>query len=198
MPTPAKLSDREILDRSVTRFWVSGYGATTIRDLERALDLTAPSIYHRFESKDALFLLVIDHYIATVIEPRIARYLGTSPDPVVDLYRFFRTAQSPNGCLLTTTAVELGPRPSPIRQRISRGFDVMLEGLLGEATRACALGVSSEAATGLAHALLVDMQGLMVMSRFGLSGHELRRRTQGVFTSHFGDGFHPRSRVDGA
>src|SRR3954470_5822630 len=173
MPAPPKHSEQELLDRAVRQFWVHGYGATTIRDLERALDVTAPSIYHRYAGKDALFLRVIDHYIETVIEPRVATYLGASDDPATDLYRFFRTAQSPNGCLLTTTAIELGPTSSTIRKRVERGFDIMRAGLFGDANRACRSGVSVEAPDALAHALLVDMQGLMVLSRLGLSIDEL-------------------------
>lgn len=192
MPAPPKHSDRELLDRAVRQFWVHGYGSTTIRDLERALDVTAPSIYHRYADKGALFLRVVDHYIEIVIEPRIAKYLGSSDDPVADLYRFFRTAQSPNGCLLTTTAIELGPTSSSIRERIERGFDVMRAGLLGDAIRAHGLGMSPEAPADLAHALLVDMQGLMVMSRLGLSVDELRARTRVVFASRFGAAFKAR------
>src|SRR5579883_1164541 len=117
MAPPLKHSDHKILDRAMEQFWVHGYGSTSIRDLEQALDLTAPSIYHRFGSKDALFLCVIDYYVEMVIRPRIERYLGASEDPIVDLYRFFRTAQSPRGCMITTTAIELGPTSSAIRQR---------------------------------------------------------------------------------
>ncbi|MGH9888311.1 MAG: TetR/AcrR family transcriptional regulator, partial [bacterium] len=194
VPAPPKHSDREILDRAVRRFWVGGYGATTIRDLERALDLSAPSIYHRFADKEALFLRVVDHYVETVIEARIASYLGASADPVVDLYRFFRTAQSPNGCLLTTTAVELGPSSSLIRARVERGFDAMRAGILGDARRAHAQGATAEDPDDVSNALLVDMQGLMVLSRLGLPGDALRERTRVVFASRFGDAFRPRER----
>ncbi len=194
MPAPPKHSEHALLDRAVEQFWAAGYGATTIRDLERALDVTAPSIYHRYESKHALFLRAVDHYIEIVIQPRIARYLGVTADPIVDLYRFFRTAQSPRGCMLTTTAIELGPTSTAIRARIERGFETMRTGILGDASRACALGVTSEAPADLAHALLVDMQGLMVMSRLGLSDADLRQRTHIVFASRFGDGFRPRAR----
>jgi TetR/AcrR family transcriptional repressor of nem operon len=192
MPAPAKHTDQEFLDRALKRFWVHGYGATSIRDLERALDLTAPSIYHRFASKDALFLRVVDHYVETVIETRIAKYLGSSADPVVDLYRFFRTAQSPSGCLLTTTAIELGPVSSKVRARIERGFDVMRTGMRRESGRAHELGITTTSPDDLAHTLLVDMQGLMVMSRLGLSDAELRERTRVVFASRFLAAFEPR------
>ncbi len=174
------------------QFWVHGYGSTSIRDLEQALDLTAPSIYHRFGSKDALFLCVIDYYVEMVIRPRIERYLGASEDPIVDLYRYFRTAQSPRGCMITTTAIELGPTSSAIRQRIEHALGVIREGLLPEAQRVHARSSAVGQPADLAQALLIDLQGLMVMSRLGLGQEELRQRTQMVFFSRFGEKFQPR------
>jgi TetR/AcrR family transcriptional repressor of nem operon len=194
MAPPLKHPDREILDRAVERFWVHGYGSTTIRDLEQALDLSAPSIYHRFGSKDALFLCVIEHYVETVILPRISKYLGVSEDPIVDLYRFFRTAQSPRGCMLTNTAIELGPTSSVIRERTERGIEAIHNGLLAEAQRVHDRGISVGQPVALAQALLLDLQGLMVMSRLGIGQEELRQRTQMVFFARFGEKFRPRAK----
>jgi TetR/AcrR family transcriptional repressor of nem operon len=194
MAPPLKHSDRQILDRARERFWVHGYGGTTIRDLERALKLTAPAIYHRFGDKDALFGRVLDHYVETIIAPRIATYLGATDDPIVNLYRFFRTAQSPRGCLLTTTAIELGPTSSAMRARVERGLGVMRDGLHAEARRVLDRRLAVGDAADLAQALLVDLQGLMVLSRLGIDDEELRRRTQMLFFARFGDHFQPRSR----
>jgi TetR/AcrR family transcriptional repressor of nem operon len=193
MAPPLKYSVSEILDRALERFWVHGYWSTTIRDLERALDLTAPAIYHRFGNKDELFLSVIDRYVEVVIAPRIERYLGTSEDPVVDLYRFFRTAQSPRGCMLTTTAIELGPTSSRIRDRVEAGMNVMRDGLLAEARRLEGR-TSAGRPVDLAQALFIDLQGLMVLSRLGIADEELRKRTQMVFFARFGNRFKPRAR----
>jgi TetR/AcrR family transcriptional repressor of nem operon len=187
VPNPPKYGDREILDRAVEQFWIHGYGATSIRDLERALDLVAPSIYHRFGSKDALYERAIDHYIETVIATRVAKYLGASDDPIVDLYRFFRTAQSPRGCMLTTTAIELGPTSSAMRVHVERGFEIIRAGLAREAAR-----VRKRDAASLAQALFVDLQGLMVLSRLGITDDELRERTQQTFTARFGAAFKAR------
>jgi TetR/AcrR family transcriptional repressor of nem operon len=192
MAPPLKHSDREILDRARERFWVHGYGGTSIRDLERALKLSAPAIYHRFGDKDALFGCVIDHYVETIIAPRVATYLGASDDPLVDLYRFFRTAQSPRGCMLTTTAIELGPTSSVIRARVERGLGVMRDGLHGEAQRVIDRRIVVGEPANLAHALLLDLQGLMVLSRLGIDDNELRQRTQSLFFARFGDHFRPR------
>ena len=191
MPQPAKHSERELLDRAVEQFWLHGYAGTSIRDLERALDLTAPSIYHRWGTKDGLFLSALDHYIATVIETRVSRYLNSSPDPVVDLYRFFRTAQSPRGCMVTTTAVELGPTSSEARVHVEQGLDAIRRGLLTEVERLKRSGATIGPPPEVAEVLLVDMQGLMVLSRLGVGQPELRRRTQAGFVSLFGDRFRP-------
>jgi TetR/AcrR family transcriptional repressor of nem operon len=188
MAPPVKRSDDELLDRALERFWPHGYGNTTIRDLERALKLTAPAIYHRFGNKDALFARVIERYVKAVIVPRVRAYLGTSEDPVVDLYRFFRTAQSPRGCLLTTAAIELGPTSSKMRARVEAGMDVMREALLAETRRLEEGAVARE----LAQALFLDLQGLMVLSRLGIADEELRRRTRMVFFARFGKQFKPR------
>jgi TetR/AcrR family transcriptional repressor of nem operon len=189
VPPPFKHTDEELLDRALERFWVHGYSSTSVRDLERALDLTAPALYRRFGNKDALFLRVIDRYVETIVAPRIRKYLGAGDDPVVDLYRFFRTAQSTRGCMLTTTAIELGPTSSRTRERVEAGMDVMRRGLHTEARRAC--GRSGDP-KHLAQALFLDLQGLMVLSRLGVADPELRRRTQMVFFARFGDRFKPR------
>lgn len=54
MARPAKFEDLEVLDRASDLFWRDGCDAVTIRDLEAALDLRAPSIYRRFTTKDGL------------------------------------------------------------------------------------------------------------------------------------------------
>jgi TetR/AcrR family transcriptional repressor of nem operon len=94
---PVRIDDRALLDRAMHAFWENGYRATSIRHLEDTLDVRAPAIYHRFESKEALFLRVIDHYIETVIDPRIATCLGATSDPTADLLRFFESTLSASG-----------------------------------------------------------------------------------------------------
>ena len=77
MVRPPKFDDDEILDRAMTAsVWQGGWSQTSIRDLEEALDLKAPSIYRRFGSKEGLGAAVVDHYVERVVRRRVAKHLA--------------------------------------------------------------------------------------------------------------------------
>ena len=77
MARPPKFDDDEILDRAMATFWQQGWSQTSIRDLERTLDLKAPSIYRRFGTKEGLGAAVVDHYVDRVVRRRVDRYLSS-------------------------------------------------------------------------------------------------------------------------
>ena len=54
MARSPKFDDDEILDRAMSVLWHRGWARTSIRDLEEALEIKAPSIYRRFGSKEGL------------------------------------------------------------------------------------------------------------------------------------------------
>lgn len=62
-PTPephAGSGGRErLLAAGVRMFAAKGYAATTVRDLVRAAGVTAPALYHHFDSKEGLFLAIL-------------------------------------------------------------------------------------------------------------------------------------------
>ncbi|MCA9692447.1 MAG: helix-turn-helix domain-containing protein [Nannocystaceae bacterium] len=181
MARPAKHDDEVLLARAMEQFWSRGYEATSIRDLEEALELRAPAIYRRFESKDALFARVVDRYVSAVVVPRIERYLGDdADDPIVALYRFFRTAQSCRGCLLTNTAVESAARPPAVRRRVRAGLGRMRRAMQATLERA-----DVDDPARVAEQLLIAIQGLMVLSRAGFEGAAARGLTRTVFRSLF-------------
>ncbi len=200
MVRPEKYQASDLLTRAMDLFWTRGYERTSVRDLENRLDLRAPAIYRRFGDKEALFAQVVEHYVATVVVPRIESYLGTSDDPVVDLYRFFRTAHSERGCVLTNTATECGQGPPQVRARVLDGLERMRAALQVELERAHEQGALHRDPIAASHELLLAMQGLMVMSRLGIDGDTARSLTRTVFASmfpdhpHFGQGVHDRAR----
>lgn len=63
---PRKFDEDEVVDRALQLFWEKGYRGTTTRALESALDMTAPSIYNAFGSKQGLLLRAIDRYESQV------------------------------------------------------------------------------------------------------------------------------------
>lgn len=110
-------------------FWNKGYEATSMRDLEKASQLTAGSIYHEFGSKKQLFYRTLSFYINTVIETRIQKYLLDSDNPIHGIKEFlittFKGVPEPfqkQSCLLVNTAAELGQEDGDIGKVINQGF----------------------------------------------------------------------------
>ncbi|MEO0920274.1 MAG: helix-turn-helix domain-containing protein [Pseudomonadota bacterium] len=55
MARKEKYDSDETLSRATSLFWMQGYHATSMKDLETALDLGPGSIYARFGSKAGVF-----------------------------------------------------------------------------------------------------------------------------------------------
>ena len=50
------------LDAAMTVFWRKGYHATSLKDLEAALNMKPGSIYAAFENKENLYILALERY----------------------------------------------------------------------------------------------------------------------------------------
>ena len=187
MARPPKFDDAEILDRAMAILWERGWTQTSIRDLEEALDIKAPSIYRRFGTKEGLGAAVVDHYIDSVVQGRVDRYLAGEGDPIDNLTRFFDSSVTSSGdngrlwgCLLTTTALDLGGDDTALSEARQRGYEVIEEGMRAEVERAdelnrLAAGTTSDDATAT---LALAMQGLMALARSGAPSSDLRRRAR--------------------
>ena len=190
MARAPKYDDTELLDRAVDVVWRRGWSSTSIRDLEQALDVKAPSIYRRFGSRDGVGVAVIDHYVERVVRRRVAKYLTGDGDPVTNLRVFFeRSVEQPNssealrGCLLTTASAD--DLDEAMRGAVLAGIAVIEAGVRRELERAADLGrlrpgVDVESATAT---LGVAMQGVMALARAGMPSDELHRRAIAVVSS---------------
>ena len=182
-----KFDDDEILDRAMTAFWQGGWSRTSVRDLEAALDLKAPSIYRRFGTKEGMGVAVVDHYIERVVRRRVDKLLHRDGDPIENITRFLETSVTESGdggrllgCLLTTTSLEAGDADGHLAAALRRGLAVIEAGIRAEIERAAGLGqladgVETEDAIA---ATTLAMQGLMALSRSGAPPADLRRRAR--------------------
>lgn len=59
---------RRVLDAAAERFVTQGYAATTLRQIASAAGIKAGSIYHHFDSKEDLFVAVLDDGIDVMID----------------------------------------------------------------------------------------------------------------------------------
>ena len=172
-------------------FWIRGWSTTSIRDLEDALGLKAPSIYRRFGSKDGLTRAVVDHYVEHVVRFRIERYLSGSGDPIANLHAFFDSAVTTRagaplvGCLLTTISFEAQQLDPDSRRALDLGLDVIDRAIRTELDRAEAGGLLAEGVTvdDATANLILAWHGLMVLARTGRSPANLQAMARATVES---------------
>jgi AcrR family transcriptional regulator len=192
---PRKIDDTAVLDRATDLFWKHGSDAVSIRDLEIALDLKAPSIYRRFHSKEQLLVHCIDRYVDQQVGGRIRRFLDDSDDPLGGLRTFFTSVlrphpgeRRPRGCLLTATASHADAVTPDIRSALDRGFATIESALTEQVARAVAAGQLDARidAVAVARSLAMSFQGLLVLARGGAG--DLPARIAATFATVAPDG----------
>lgn len=140
MPRTARQDRREALERAVHLFWRRGYHATSLKALERTLDMRPGSIYASFGSKEGLFREALASYAERGLA-RLRATLAAAPGPLDGLRAYVREiARGCNGgglppaCLLVKTVLELGEGDDAAR----READAFLAAMEREFERALA------------------------------------------------------------
>jgi len=179
VPREARYDDVALLDRSYDLLWRDGCDAVSMRDLEVALDLKAPSIYRRFHSRDELIARSVDRYVERVVGGRVRRYLAGAADPVAGLRAFFLSALAPapgeaitRGCLLAVTSGQAACDDPAVRSAVDSGLAVLEEAFRTTVDAAAAQGRCAPGTDpgALATALFLAFQGLVLLGRAGRPG----------------------------
>jgi len=173
MPWEKTYNESEVLDRAMKAFWAHGYEATSMNDLVKATGINRGSIYSAFQDKHSLFVRVLKHYDQHHRSDFLTK-IEKSNDPRQAILCVFEAAirarsghQSPSGCLLVNTALELSDHDPEVAGivrdsliEVENFFHVMIE-------RGQADGTISQARDPLetAQALLGLFMGLRVLSR---------------------------------
>ncbi|MDN5565237.1 MAG: TetR/AcrR family transcriptional regulator [Psychrobacter sp.] len=113
----AQLHNRQdSLDRALQLFWQKGFHATSLKDLEKALDMRPGSIYAAFGSKDGLFQEALDHYAHKAMV-ELQRTLQAHSSPLLGLAAYLRLLGGirdevlpSRACMLVKSLLELGQR----------------------------------------------------------------------------------------
>src|ERR1700704_2688801 len=122
MGRPRKFSRDGVLQKALPVFWKYGFARTTLPDLERATGVNKSGLYAEFESKEALFLACLRHYLDTsnggallTAEPlgwgNIERFLEEAPSCAFD----------PRGRLSVNSMRELEGLPAEARKVVADG-----------------------------------------------------------------------------
>ncbi len=191
MARPSRFRDPDALTRAMLVFWQHGYAGTSVRHLEQATGLTASSLYNRFDSKEALFASVLDHYIVKVVQWRIDRYLRAE-DALAGLRRFFDSTydyiseqRPPMACLLANTALEKSGSDLAVRAKLDRGLGLLEDAFadcLQRAVQAGQLRADCDCRRWARH-LLLCLQGVLVDSTIHPDHARLSQLVDGVMAA---------------
>ncbi len=157
-------------------FWRQGYEATSIDDLVRTMGINRASLYGTFGDKHSLFLKALDRYISTILQPRLAALDRASSATAAirgllgELAAFAAGDPQRRGCLVVSTACELGSRDPDVAGRLraqAEALEARLAGLLARAQQSgeIAPGHSPQA---LARTLAALIEGVRVRSKLGV------------------------------
>lgn len=146
MPRPKEFDVDEALARAMETFWSKGYGATSLQDLTRAMQIQRASLYNAYGDKHTLFVRALRSYqeaaLATMREA-----LAAGPSPLAALRGVVlgaaergSTRTGRRGCLCVNANVELAPVDEEVAA-ILRDHVTAVESLLADSlSRAVAAG----------------------------------------------------------
>jgi TetR/AcrR family transcriptional repressor of nem operon len=200
MARPQQQDTTQLLQAATQLFWRQGYAATGTREIEQALGIKSPAIYHRFGSKQKLFCESLRHYIATVIDWRIQHYLDAE-NALWGLRVFFESIpenaarfQQPSSCLLVNTSIERASADEEIQACLQEGTHKILMALRRNLLRLKAQDSLAPDTNidQLASNLQLQLFGLLVSSRLPDKHQNLAEKTKHIIanlpiTAKFGE-----------
>lgn len=124
MPRTAVHTREESLEKALHLFWRQGFGATSLKDIERVLDMRPGSIYATFGSKEDLFREALDRYAARAMA-ELERIIATDPSPLGGLVAYVRMlgglrdrGETCEACMLVKSLLEFGDHEQAAGQRV--------------------------------------------------------------------------------
>ena len=127
MARTAAYDRAEVLGKARDLFWAKGYHATSLRDLEAALDMRPGSIYAAFGSKEKLFAETLRLY-SEVADEEFERTVSAHGSPLEGLAAYARgfgglcERDVPSrACMLVKTIMEL-PEDDPVLRQTAEGL----------------------------------------------------------------------------
>ncbi|MCP1184218.1 TetR/AcrR family transcriptional regulator [Paenibacillus sp. 1781tsa1] len=117
----------EVLDKAMKIFWEQGYEKTSMSDLVEHMGIHRRSIYDTFDDKHTLFLQAMDRYKGKISATLLAEVKAskTAVEALHTIYGLLisKAEDTPSGCLIVNSAVELGTRDSDVDIRSLESFN---------------------------------------------------------------------------
>jgi TetR/AcrR family transcriptional regulator, transcriptional repressor for nem operon len=128
MARPREFDGDKALSQAMRVFWERGYRASTFEELVKAAEVKKQSLYGAFGDKRALFVKSLELYRNQVLS-EIQGLLREADSPFEGIGRVMRYAaqpprakNSPSGCLMANTALELGVSDPDVAVEVKKLF----------------------------------------------------------------------------
>lgn len=124
-----------LLNTATNLFWRKGYQATSMRDIQQALDLRPGSLYSRFQSKSELFEKVIVHYAEQILA-RLEQSAQSEDALAATRQMFIQELLKPEEqryqrqCLLLNAMAESSKLEDRAAQALENAMGKMLQGFI--------------------------------------------------------------------
>lgn len=191
----AKYDRQEVIRKATDLFWSRGFHATSMRNIQQAIDMRPGSIYACFGSKEGLFKEVLAFY-AEANRARLEACLQAAPSALEGLKQFFRASvtgmgtSAPNEmCMLIKSIAELteedGELLADAKQRLRQVEETFAQ-ILRRAQQQGDIDPSRDPSR-MARYLQVQLMGLRAYARANGADAELRRLIEDAFAYLTGD-----------
>ncbi|MEM9037806.1 MAG: helix-turn-helix domain-containing protein [Actinomycetota bacterium] len=178
---PPEFDRNAVLTSAVFAFWIGGFKATTVGDLEAATGLDRSSLYKSFGGKDGLYEAAADVYIAMASD-QLFSSLHEGTGGIEDILTFIDTlsgsyrAGQPRGCYIVNDMGSVEPYAATHRY-----LEILQTGFRAAFRRAVAAGqVEEEVVDQRAELLTAAFVGINLTHRNMADAEVAHRMIDGV------------------
>lgn len=182
---------RDVIRKATDLFWEKGFHATSMRNIQQAIDMRPGSIYASFGSKEGLFKETLQDY-ANASQARLKACVEASSSPLEGLKLFIKDSvigcrgSAPSGmCMLVKTISELTPDHADLlaeARRLLGGMEMAFAALLVQAQLRGELDRSKNPER-IACYLQVQLMGLRAYARVNEGGDQIDALIEDLFES---------------
>ncbi|MFF2479694.1 TetR/AcrR family transcriptional regulator [Paenibacillus sp. NPDC058071] len=121
-----EFDENEVLFKGMRLFWDQGYEKTSMQELVSHMGIHKGSMYDTFGDKKSLYIKALKHYIERLEQSYKLRMVGLSAKEAIRLLferAVYQGEESPMGCFIVNTAVELAKHDSEARDCVNQFWD---------------------------------------------------------------------------
>lgn len=126
MARSKEFDEKVVLDRAMRLFWEQGYEKTSLTDLVEHMGVHRRSIYDTFGDKHTLFLKAMDRFrdkVNAELTGEVKRSkTATEALQLIFSFMIYGEEDSPSGCLMVNSAVELAMRDADVDLKSTESF----------------------------------------------------------------------------